>query len=153
MMEARQRLQRAGLRVTAQRIAVLDALDAHPHGTARLITAKAQQRLGSVSAQAVYDALTACANVGLVRRIDIGGGFSLYETRVGDNHHHLYCRRCGRVHDVDCVVGARPCLTPADDAGFVVDEAEVVFRGLCPDCQTAAIDHQSHEAARSHAAC
>lgn len=130
----RQRLKAAGLRVTGPRVTVLGVLDAHPHSSARVVAAHARERLGSVSVQAVYDVLATCTDAGLVRRIDVGTGLSLYETRAGDNHHHLVCRRCGRVSDVDCVVGERPCLTPADAAGYRLDEAEIVFRGLCPDC-------------------
>jgi Fur family ferric uptake transcriptional regulator len=88
-----------------------------------------------VSKQAVYDVLAACTDAGLLRRIEPAGSAARFETRIGDNHHHLVCRRCGRTEDVDCAVGQRPCLTPNDDAGFAVDEAEVVFWGLCPDCQ------------------
>lgn len=130
----RQRLRAAGLRVTGPRVTVLDVLDSHPHASARAVAEIARERLGSLSVQAVYDVLAACTTAGLVRRIDVGTGLSLYETRAGDNHHHLVCRRCGRVTDVDCVAGRRPCLTPADDAGYRLDEAEVVFRGVCPDC-------------------
>jgi Fur family ferric uptake transcriptional regulator len=129
------RLSDAGLRVTAPRLAVLAVVAEHPHSTAQAVATLARQRLGSVSTQAVYDVLAALASAGLVRRIEPAGSPALYETRTGDNHHHLVCRACGRTEDVDCVSGERICLTPADDAGFLLDEAEVVFWGLCPDCR------------------
>lgn len=133
--DARQLLRAAGMRVTASRIAVLETLNDHPHSTADTVARLVAARLGSVSKQAVYDVLAACTQVDLVRRIEPAGSAALFETRIGDNHHHLVCRRCGRTEDVDCAVGRRPCLIPSDDAGFAVDEAEVVFWGLCPDCQ------------------
>lgn len=132
---ARARLRQAGLRVTASRLAVLDVLGEHPHATAETVVRLVTARLGSVSKQAVYDVLAACAQAGLVRRIEPAGSAARFETRTGDNHHHLVCRHCGRTEDVDCTVGERPCLTPSDNAGFVVDEAEIVFWGICPDCQ------------------
>ncbi|WP_078316132.1 Fur family transcriptional regulator [Mycobacterium sp. D16Q16] len=128
-------LRRAGLRVTAPRVAVLNAIAAHPHSTADIIAMVVRAELGKVSTQAVYDVLKACVNAGLVRRIEPAGSAALFETRIGDNHHHLVCRRCGAVTDVDCTVGHAPCLEPAHTAGFVVDEAEIVFWGLCPECQ------------------
>ncbi|WP_214367370.1 Fur family transcriptional regulator [Pseudonocardia sp. H11422] len=134
------RLRDAGLRGTAPRIAVLEVLTEHPHATADTVTHLARRRLGRVSTQAVYDVLAACAEAGLVRRIEPAGSAALFETRTGDNHHHLVCRACGRTTDVDCAVGARPCLTPSDDAGYLLDEAEVVFWGLCPQCQGTAKD-------------
>jgi len=130
-----QRLRDAGLRVTAPRLAVLSVLAEHPHATVELVTRLTRQRLGRVSTQAIYDVLAACADAGLVRRIEPAGSAARFETRTGDNHHHLVCRTCGATMDVDCVVGARPCLTPSDDAGYLLDEAEVVFWGLCPRCQ------------------
>jgi Fe2+ or Zn2+ uptake regulation protein len=130
-------LRRAGLRVTAPRRAVLAWLVEHPHSTADAIGAAVRTQLGSVSTQAVYDVLAACTDAGLLRRIEPAGHPARFERRVGDNHHHLVCRRCGRTEDVDCVVGARPCLSPADDLGFAVDEAELVFWGVCPTCTTA----------------
>jgi Fe2+ or Zn2+ uptake regulation protein len=133
--DARQRLRGAGLRVTESRVAVLEGLGDHPHATADTVARLVTLRLGSVSKQAVYDVLAACTDAGLLRRIEPAGSAARFETRIGDNHHHLVCRRCGRTEDVDCAVGQRPCLTPNDDAGFAVDEAEVVFWGLCPDCQ------------------
>lgn len=130
-------LREAGLRVTAPRMAVLDVLADHPHATADRVVHEVSGRLGSVSKQAVYDVLGVCVEVGLVRRIEPAGSPARFETRTGDNHHHMVCRACGDTADVDCATGARPCLTPSDDAGFAVDEAEVVFWGLCPSCQLA----------------
>jgi Fe2+ or Zn2+ uptake regulation protein len=129
------RLRAAGLRVTAQRIAVLDVLADHPHVTADRVVHEVSGKLGSVSKQAVYDVLAACVEVDLVRSIKPAGSPARFETRTGDNHHHMVCRTCGRTTDADCAAGRRPCLTPSDDAGFAVDEAEVVFWGLCPGCQ------------------
>lgn len=128
-------LRGAGLRVTRQRLAVLDALAEFPHATVTVVTSTVQARLGKVSTQAIYDVLEACVSVGVVRRIEPAGSPARFEIRTGDNHHHLVCRACGRTTDVDCAVGGRPCLTPSDDAGYEVDEAEVLFWGLCPDCQ------------------
>ncbi|MFR9752662.1 Fur family transcriptional regulator [Nocardia sp. 004] len=129
-------LRAAGLRVTAPRIAVLNAVATQPHADADRVAATVRQVLGSVSTQAVYDVLHACVRAGILRRIEPAGSAALYETRIGDNHHHLVCRSCGMVVDVDCAVGAAPCLEPSDDHGFVVDEAEVVFWGLCPMCRS-----------------
>ncbi|NMO92166.1 Fur family transcriptional regulator [Actinomycetospora sp. TBRC 11914] len=129
-------LRAVGLRVTAPRRAVLTALADHPHATADAVATAVRGELGSVSTQAVYDVLAACVDAGLVRRIEPAGSAARYETRTGDNHHHVVCRSCGRTADVDCVVDERPCLTPSDDHGFVIDEAEVVFWGLCPACRT-----------------
>jgi len=129
-------LRDRGLKVTAPRLAVLRAVDelgGHPDAAA--IAGHARAHLGSVSTQAIYDGLHALEGVGLVRRIEPAGSPARYETRVGDNHHHLVCRECGRTEDVDCVVGAAPCLEPSDDRGFAVEEAEVVFWGLCPVCR------------------
>ncbi|HEY8372729.1 MAG TPA: Fur family transcriptional regulator [Pseudonocardiaceae bacterium] len=135
--DPRQRLRAAGLRVTAPRVAVLEWVDTHPHVTAEEVAAAVRERLGSVSTQAVYDVLHACARAGLLRRIELAGHPARYEARIGDNHHHLVCRACGRTEDIDCMVGTRPCLTPSDSIGFEVDETEVVFWGLCPDCRPA----------------
>jgi Fur family ferric uptake transcriptional regulator len=135
--DAHRMLRAAGLRVTSQRVAVLQNLQRHPHSTADAIAALVRAQLGSVSTQAVYDVLRACAAVGLVRQIEPAGSAALFETRTLDNHHHLVCRRCGSVVDVDCVVGEAPCLAPDDAAGYVLDEAEVVFWGVCPACQRA----------------
>ncbi|MEV0061201.1 Fur family transcriptional regulator [Nocardia sp. NPDC058379] len=134
-MDACRLLREAGLRVTAPRIAVLDAVAALPHSDAETIATAARARLGAVSTQAVYDVLSACVRVGILRRIEPAGSPARFETRTGDNHHHLVCRSCGLVVDTDCVTGAPPCLQPADDHGFAIDEAEVVFWGLCPDCR------------------
>lgn len=128
------KLRAAGLRVTAPRLATLDWLAAHPHATAEQVAEGVRRRLGSVSTQAIYDVLHACTQTGLLRRIEPAGHPARYETRTMDNHHHLVCRLCGRTEDVDCVVGVAPCLDPSESAGFVVDEAEVVFWGYCPDC-------------------
>jgi Fe2+ or Zn2+ uptake regulation protein len=130
----RERLRSAGLRITAPRIAVLEWLAGHPHMTADQVATGIRPLLGSVSTQAVYDVLGACAKAGLVRRIEPAGHPARFETRTGDNHHHLVCRTCGRTEDVDCVHGSAPCLEPSATAGFEVDEAEVVFWGQCPDC-------------------
>ncbi len=129
-------LRAAGLRVTAPRRAVLAWLVEHPHSTVGAIGAAVRETLGTVSTQAVYDVLGVCTAAGLLRRIEPAGHPARYERRVGDNHHHVVCRSCGRTDDVDCAVGDAPCLEPADYRGFAVDEAEVVFWGLCPDCET-----------------
>jgi Fur family transcriptional regulator, stress-responsive regulator len=130
-------LRTAGLRVTRPRLAVLDAVHAHPHLDTEAVIGAARARVEAVSHQAVYDVLRVLTDSGLVRRIQPQGSVARYEARVGDNHHHLVCRSCGTIVDVDCAVGAAPCLTPSDDAGFAVDEAEVVFWGRCPACATA----------------
>jgi Fur family transcriptional regulator, stress-responsive regulator len=129
------RLRGAGMRVTAARLAILDAIGPGQHPVAEEITSTVRDRLGHVSHQAVYEALAAFTEAGLVRRIEPSGSPARYERRVGDNHHHLICRACGSVADVDCVVGHAPCLEPAASAGYVIDEAEVNFWGLCADCQ------------------
>ena len=128
-------LRSAGLRVTAPRVAVLKALAVKPHSTADEVAILARDSLGSVSTQAVYDVLRACVSAGLVRRIEPAGSSARYETRIADNHHHLVCRVCGRVTDVDCVVGDAPCLRPTDAGGFEIDEAEIVFWGTCSECR------------------
>ena len=127
-------LRSVGLRVTGPRVAVLNAVAARPHSDADDVAAVVRAEAGSVSMQAVYDVLRACVNAGLLRRIEPAGSPALYETRTGDNHHHLVCRGCRKVVDVDCVVGASPCLEPSESEGFVVEEAEVVFWGVCSDC-------------------
>ncbi|WP_067648178.1 Fur family transcriptional regulator [Nocardia harenae] len=132
--EPRDWLRRANLRVTAPRLAVLEAVAAHPHSDADRIAAAVRSSLGTVSTQAVYDVLHACVRAGILRRIEPAGSPARYETRIGDNHHHLVCRGCGAVADVDCVAGAAPCLHPSDAHGFVLDEAEVVFWGRCAAC-------------------
>jgi Fur family ferric uptake transcriptional regulator len=131
-------LRAVGLRVTRPRLAVLDAVHAHPHVDTETLIGAARARLGAVSHQAVYDVLRALTDTGLVRRIQPRGSVARYEARVADNHHHLVCRACGTIVDVDCATGAAPCLTPSDDGGFVVDEAEVVYWGLCPPCAAGA---------------
>lgn len=130
-------LRGAALRVTRPRTAVLSAVRAHPHADTDTIIGAVRSRLPKVSHQAVYDSLHTLTAAGLVRRIQPSGSVARYELRVGDNHHHLVCRACGAIADVDCAVGEAPCLTAADDRGYAIDEAEVVYWGLCPDCSTA----------------
>jgi Fur family transcriptional regulator, stress-responsive regulator len=131
-------LRRLGVQVTAQRLAVLRAVSSRPHATADEIEDLVRADIGAVSRQAVYDALGILAGNGLIRRIQPARSPARYEDRVGDNHHHLVCRTCGRTVDVDCAVGHRPCLKAADDHGFTIEEAEVVYWGSCPACQQAA---------------
>lgn len=130
-------LRDAELRVTQPRLAVLGAVQANPHADTSSLVDAARTDLGEVSSQAVYDVLAALNEAGLVRRIEPPGSVARYELRVGDNHHHVVCRSCGAIADVDCAVGHTPCLTASHDHGFVIDEAEVVYRGLCPSCQAA----------------
>ena len=127
-------LRGAGLRVTRPRVAVLSAVRDQPHADTDVIFRGVRETLGEVSHQAVYDVLRARTDAGLIRRIQPAGTTARYELRVGDSHHHIICRVCGGIADVDCAVGPAPCLSPSDDHGFVVDEAEVVFWGICPDC-------------------
>jgi Fur family ferric uptake transcriptional regulator len=131
-------LRRHGLQVTAQRIAVLAAVSGQPHGTTDDIAKAVRAQIGVISRQAVYDALAVLADTGLIRRIQPAGSPARYEDRAGDNHHHLICRTCGRMVDVDCAVGAAPCLTPAEDSGYEIDQAEVVYWGRCPECRAQA---------------
>jgi Fur family ferric uptake transcriptional regulator len=131
-------LRERGLRVTGQRLAVLRAVTVDPHATAEAVADAVRVELGAISLQAVYDALGALVEADLVRRIQPAGSPARFEARVSDNHHHLICRTCGRVVDVDCAIGAAPCLDPVDDHGFQVDEAEVLYWGRCPQCATAA---------------
>lgn len=131
-------LRGADLRVTRPRIAVLTAVREHPHADTNTIIDAAREELGEVSTQAVYDVLRALTEAGLVRRIEPAGSPARYESRTGDNHHHVVCRSCGAIADVDCATGTTPCLTASNSNGFVVDEAEVTFWGLCPDCATRA---------------
>lgn len=131
-------LRRHDLQVTAQRLAVLRAVAARPHGTTDEVYQLVQAGIGVISRQAVYDALATFTDVGLLRRIQPAGSPARYETRTGDNHHHLICRTCRRTVDVDCAVGYAPCLTASDASGFEIDEAEVVFWGRCPECVAAA---------------
>lgn len=128
------RLRERGIQVTAQRLAVWRAVAAQPHITADAVAELVRAEIGAISLQSVYDALSLLASEGLIRRIQPSGSAARYEDRVGDNHHHLICRICGRVVDVDCAVGAAPCLTPSDGQGFEIDEAEVAYWGRCPDC-------------------
>jgi len=140
-------LRLADLRVTRPRLAVLEAVYAHPHADTETIFSAVRIELPEVSRQAVYDVLAALSASGLIRRIQPSGSVSRYESRVGDNHHHVVCRSCGVIADVDCAVGDAPCLTPSDFGGslegFVLDEAEVIYWGLCPDCSAS-------QASRSH---
>jgi len=128
-------LRDAELRLTAPRKAVLAAVHENPHADTETLLAASRARLGSVSHQAVYDVLRALTDAGLVRRFQPAGSVARYEARVGDNHHHLVCRSCGAMSDVDCAVGETPCLTASDDAGFQIDQAEVVYWGRCPACR------------------
>ena len=131
-----ERLRARGLKVTAPRLGVLEAIEAHGgHLDAATIAEAARARIGSVSTQAVYEILNALTDAGLLRRIEPAGSPARYEARVGDNHHHLVCRTCGAVEDVDCAVGAAPCLHPPEGSGFSVDEAEVTFWGECERCR------------------
>jgi Fe2+ or Zn2+ uptake regulation protein len=129
-------LRQHGLHVTAQRLAVLRAVSDQPHVTADGVAELAIAEIGAISRQAVYDALGVLVDKGLIRRIQPMGSPALYETRVGDNHHHLICRVCGRVVDVDCAVASAPCLMPAEGMDYEIDEAEVVYWGRCPECRT-----------------
>jgi Fur family ferric uptake transcriptional regulator len=129
-------LREAALRVTRPRVAVLSAVHAHPHTDTGSIIDAVRRELGTVSHQAVYDVLGALTAAGLLRRIQPSGSVARYESRVGDNHHHAVCRSCGAIADVDCAVGEAPCLTASDDRSFSIDEAEIVYLGLCPDCST-----------------
>ncbi|MCX8238695.1 MAG: Fur family ferric uptake transcriptional regulator [Akkermansiaceae bacterium] len=129
-----QLLREHGLPVTAQRIAVLRAVSGRPHGTADVIAEDVRGEIGTISRQAVYNALATLAENGLIRRIQPSGSAARYEDRVGDNHHHLVCRSCGETVDVDCAAGETPCLHAVDDAGYEIDEAEVVYWGTCPGC-------------------
>jgi Fur family transcriptional regulator, stress-responsive regulator len=127
-------LRQHNLQVTAQRIAVLRAVSRRPHCTAEEVAEVVRAEIGAISRQAVYDALEVLADRGLIRRIQPAGSAARFEDRVGDNHHHLICRTCGRTVDVDCAVGHTPCLTAADAAGYRIDEAEVIYWGTCPEC-------------------
>ena len=127
-------LRQHGVQVTAQRIAVLKAVSDRAHSTADDVDKAVRTELGAISHQAVYDALATLSDKGLLRRIQPAGSPARFEIRVGDNHHHLICRICNRMLDVDCAVGSAPCLTAADDAGFEIDEAEVIYWGRCPEC-------------------
>jgi Fur family ferric uptake transcriptional regulator len=134
-----QLLRQEGIYVTAQRLAVLRAVAAEPHATADAVLGGVRDEIGAISRQSVYDTLNTLSELGLLRRIQPSGSAARYETRAGDNHHHVVCRECGRVGDVDCAVGKRPCLTASDTHGFHIDEAEVVYWGICPSCRDDAV--------------
>ena len=136
-LTAADELRAAGLRVTAVRVALLEAVRHGDHLGVEALAAGVRERVGHVSLQAVYEALNALAATGLVRRIEPAGSPARFEGRIGDNHHHVICRACGAVADVDCAVGEAPCLTASNNHGFEIDEAEVIYWGLCPDCSTA----------------
>ncbi len=129
-------LRTVSLRVTRPRVAVLGAVSRHPHADTDSVIRAVREELPDVSHQTVYDALNALTVAGLVRRIQPTGSVARYESRVGDNHHHVVCRSCGVIADVDCAFGEAPCLTASDDLGFTIEEAEVIYWGLCPDCVT-----------------
>jgi Fe2+ or Zn2+ uptake regulation protein len=129
-------LRERGYRVTGQRLAVLRAVSGEPHVTADTVAETVRAELGAISLQAVYDVLAVLEDVGLIRRIQPAGSPARFEARVSDNHHHVICRLCGRTADVDCAVGSAPCLTAADDMGYDIDEAEVIYWGRCPGCQS-----------------
>jgi len=133
--EMHQLLRQHGLQVTAQRLAVMRAVASHPHATAEELAETVRAAIGSISRQAVYDTLGVLVDKNLVRRIQPTGSAARYEDRVDDNHHHLICRSCGKVYDIDCAVGSKPCLTASEDHGFEIDEAEVIYWGRCPRCQ------------------
>ena len=143
MSDFTEQLRAADLRVTRPRLAVLEAVHAHPHADTDTIFSAVRTELSDVSRQAVYDVLAALTSAGLVRRIQPSGSVARYESRVGDNHHHVVCRSCGTIGDVDCATGEAPCLVASDDNGFSIDEAEVIYWGLCPDCSAA-------QSSRSH---
>lgn len=128
-------LRQHGVQVTAQRLAVLRAVSGRPHGTADDVAEAVRAEIGAISRQGVYDALAVLVDKGLLRRIQPAGSPTRYEHRVGDNHHHLVCRNCGQTVDTDCAVGAAPCLTPGEDHGYEIDEAEVIYWGRCPACR------------------
>lgn len=130
-------LREAGLRLTAPRVAVLSEIGVGQHLTADQVASRVRARVGAISTQAVYDVLSALTGAGLLRRIEPAGSPARYETRVGDNHHHVVCRGCGAIADVDCIVGEPPCLTASETGGFAIDEAEITFWGMCPTCQNA----------------
>jgi Fur family ferric uptake transcriptional regulator len=141
-----QLLREAGLRVTRQRLAVLDALVELAHADTESVIAAVRRDLPDVSHQAVYDSLRALTGAGLARRVQPNGSVARYEARVGDNHHHLVCRSCGEIADVDCALGHVPCLTASDDHGYVIDEAEVIYWGTCPACAASPAATSSEQA-------
>ncbi len=140
-----QLLRRQGVQVTAQRLALMRAVSSRSHATADELADEVRSVIGTISRQAVYDGLGVLVDKDLVRRIQPAGSAARYETRVGDNHHHLICRACGTTFDVDCAVGEVPCLTAADDHGFEIDEAEVIYWGVCPTCRAATPDPATHD--------
>ena len=142
--DAESLLRQAALRVTRPRLAVLTAVHERPHADTDAIISAVRTELAAVSHQAVYNVLRALTDAGLVRRIQPAGSVARYEARVGDNHHHVVCRSCGAIADVDCAVSETPCLTASDDNGYVIDEAEVVYWGHCPTCATASPDPEAH---------
>ena len=137
-IDAADLLRHKGFKVTAQRLAVMRAVSGRPHLTAEDVVELVRADIGAISHRAVYDAVGVLADIGLLRRIQPSGSAARYEDRVGDNHHHVICRSCGQMADVDCAVGDTPCLTAADDAGYEIDEAEVIYWGRCPACRAAA---------------
>jgi Fe2+ or Zn2+ uptake regulation protein len=139
-VDPEQLLRDVALRVTRPRLAVLTAVYQHPHADTDSIIGVVRKHLGEVSHQAVYDVLRALTAAGLVRRIEPSGSVARYESRVGDNHHHVICRSCGAISDVDCAVGDTPCLTASNDHGYAIDEAEVIYWGSCPNCSATAPD-------------
>lgn len=145
-------LRERGIQVTAQRLAVMRAVSANPHITADGIADLVRQEIGAISRQSVYDALSVLVTEGLIRRIQPAGSPARFESRVGDNHHHVICRTCGRTSDVDCAVGSAPCLSASNDLGFEIDEAEVIYWGRCPECAANAARHTTHHPAASTAA-
>ncbi len=142
-------LRQHGVQVTAQRLAVMRAVSAHPHITADGVAESVRSEIGTISRQSVYDGLETLVGVGLVRRIEPAGSPALFEDRVADNHHHLICRTCGEVVDVDCGVDAVPCLTASDDRGYSIDEAEVTYWGQCPQCNAQTKASRGHSKATS----
>jgi Fur family ferric uptake transcriptional regulator len=146
-----QLLREHGVQVTAQRLAIMRAVTAHPHATADELAEQVRSVIGSISRQAVYDSLGLLVEKNLLRRIQPTGSAARYEDRVGDNHHHLVCRECGLMFDIDCAVGSTPCLTAEDDHGFEIDEAEVVYWGRCPACRTAEATGADDEATTGRA--
>ncbi len=136
-------LRAAGLRTTGPRLATLGVLIQRPHADTETVIRQVRSKLGTVSAQAIYNVLATLVQGELVRRIEPAGSPALYELRVGDNHHHIVCRLCGAVADVDCAVGHRPCLTPSETHGYVLDEAEVTYWGYCPKCQASRGSHSA----------
>jgi Fur family transcriptional regulator, stress-responsive regulator len=143
-MTPEERLRQVSLRVTRPRVAVLAEVSAHPHADVDTLIAGVRSRLGSVSTQAVYDVLRALAGADLIRRIEPAGSPARFEARVGDNHHHVVCRGCGEIADIDCATGSAPCLEASNTNGFIIDEAEVTYWGVCPACQekTSPVNHE-----------